>query len=233
MVEFAILALAVIIAARAAPWPPGTPALWKLTSVVSALASMGTWTVLMQAQWTPVLALGVALAYHLWKHGYEAGGGFVIVFAAGMVKPQLALGLLAFLLGWHRRRVILGALAGVAALAAACFAIVGFSGIGGLLAILASSTTRWNLRNMLSFVGVVGSYLGNGVLAHIVGVIASAAACAVALWLGTLLHRDPHRLDIALVGATVLSLLAAPHAYSDDLVMLAPVFVIGVAIAAR
>jgi hypothetical protein len=35
------------------------------------------------------------------------------------------------------------------------------------------------------------------------------------------------------VGAAVLSLVASPHAYSDDLVMLAPALVIGVAAAAR
>jgi peptidoglycan/LPS O-acetylase OafA/YrhL len=53
------------------------------------------------------------------------------------------------------------------------------------------------------------------------------------VWLGTRVRRDPSRLDTALVGAAVLSLVASPHAYPDDLVMLAPVFVIGVAAAAR
>jgi peptidoglycan/LPS O-acetylase OafA/YrhL len=46
-------------------------------------------------------------------------------------------------------------------------------------------------------------------------------------------RKDPSRLDTALVGAAVLSLVASPHAYPDDLVMLAPAFVIGVAAAIR
>ena len=233
LVEVAVLAAAVIIAARNAPWAPNTPLLWRWAAVAAALASLGTWTVLMQAQWTPVLALGIALAYRFWKRGHEATGALILVVAAGTAKPQLALGLMAFLLGWRRRRVILGAVAGAAVLAVGCLALVGGSGIGGFIGILAASTTRWDLRNMLSFVGVVGSYFGNGVAAHAVGALATVAACAAAVWFGSMVRRDASRLDIALIGATVLSLLAAPHAYSDDLVMLAPVFVIAVAAGSR
>ncbi len=233
LVEVAVLAAAVIIAARNAPWSPSTPLLWRSAAVAAALASLGTWTVLMQAQWTPVLALGIALAYRSWKRGHEATGSLILVVAAGMAKPQLALGLMAFLLGWRRRRIILGAVAGAVVLAVGCLALVGSSGIGGFIGMLAASTTRWDLRNMLSFVGVVGSYFGNGAPAHAVGALATATACAAAVWFGSMVRRDPSRLDIALIGATLLSLLAAPHAYSDDLVMLAPVFVIAVAIGSR
>ena len=231
--EVAVLAAAVIIAARNAPWPRNTPLLWRSAAVAAALASLGTWTVLMQAQWTPVLALGIALAYRFWKRGHEATGALILVVAAGMAKPQLALGLMAFLVGWRRRRVILGGLAGAAVLAVGCLALVGTSGVGGFIGILAASTTRWDLRNMLSFVGVVGSYFGNGMASHAVGALATAGACAAAVWFGSMVRRDLSRLDVALIGATLLSLLAAPHAYSDDLVMLAPVFVIAVAVGSR
>jgi hypothetical protein len=233
LLEVAVLVLTVVLAVRDAPWPSPTPRLWKVAAGATALASMGTWTLLLQAQWTPVLALGLALAYRFWKRGHEASGALVLVVAAGMAKPQLALGLIAFLLGWRSRRIILGAVAGAAALGLASLALVGPSGIRGLIAILASSTTRWDLGNMLSAVGVIGSYLGNSAAAHMVGVLVSAGACAAAVWLGVLVRRDPNRLETALIGATVLSLLAAPHAYSDDLVMLAPLFVVAVAVTAR
>jgi hypothetical protein len=101
------------------------------------------------------------------------------------------------------------------------------------VSILASSTTRWELATMVSFIGVVGSLFGNGLGAHMIGLAASGLACAIAVWLGTTVRRDPSRLDTALVGAAVLSLVASPHAYPDDLVMLAPALVIGVAAAAR
>jgi hypothetical protein len=156
-----------------------------------------------------------------------------LVVSAGIAKPHLALGLLAFLLGWRRRRIILGAIAGAGGLALASLALVGPSGIDGFVKILAGSTTRWVLANMLSFIGVVGSLFGSGASAHLISLVATLLACAAAVWLGALVRRDPSRLDTALVGAAVLSLVASPHAYSDDLVMLAPVMVIGVAAAAR
>lgn len=232
ILEFAVLLLAIVLAIRSVEWPPGTPRVWKVAAGAAALASMGTWTTLIQAQWTPILALGIVLAYRAWKGGHQATGAALLVVSAGIAKPHLALGLLAFLLGWRRRRIILGAIAGAGGLALASLALIGPSGIDGFVKILAGSTTRWVLANMLSFIGVVGSLFGSGAAAHLISLVATLLACAAAVWLGALVRRDPSRLDTALVGAAVLSLVASPHAYSDDLVMLAPVMVIGVAAAA-
>jgi hypothetical protein len=232
IVELVVLLVAVVIAVRSATWPRGIAPLWKISAGAAAMASMGTWTVLVQAQWTPLVALGLALAHRDWKNGHHARGAAVLVITAGMVKPHLALGLIAFLLGWRNRSAILGGLAGAVALAIASFALVGPHGIAGFVSIVAGSTGRWDLRNMLSFVGVAGAFFGNGVGAHILGALGSLVACAVAAWLGILVHRDLSRIDVALAGAAVLSLLAAPHAYSHDLVMLAPAFVWGAAGAA-
>jgi hypothetical protein len=233
LLELAVLILAVVLAVRTVDWPPGTRGVWKIAAGAAALAGVGTWTMFVQAQWTPLLALGLVLAYRSWKGGHLATGAAVLVVSAGIAKPHLALGLLAFLIGWRRRRVILGALAGGAALAVASFALVGPSGVTGFVNILASSTTRWALSTMVSFIGVVGSVFGNGLVAHLVGLAATLLACAAAFWLGMRVRRDATRLDTALAGAAVLSLLASPHAYPDDLVMLAPALVIGVAAAAR
>jgi hypothetical protein len=233
LLELAVLILAVVLAVRTVDWPPGTRGVWKIAAGAAALAGVGTWTMFVQAQWTPLLALGLVLAYRSWKGGHLATGAAVLVVSAGIAKPHLALGLLAFLIGWRRRRVILGALAGGAALAVASLALVGPSGVTGFVNILASSTTRWALSTMVSFIGVVGSVFGNGLVAHLVGLAATLLACAAAFWLGMRVRRDATRLDTALAGAAVLSLLASPHAYPDDLVMLAPALVIGVAAAAR
>jgi hypothetical protein len=233
VLELVVLILAVVLAVRWVEWPVGTPRIWRVAAAAAALAGMGTWTMFVQAQWTPVLALGIVIAYRSWKRGHLATGAAVLVVSAGIAKPHLALGLLAFLLGWRERRVILGALAGVGALALASLALVGPAGVAGFVSILASSTTRWELATMVSFIGVVGAVFGNGLAAHLVGLAASLLACAAAVWLGMRVRSDFGRLDTALVGAAVLSLVASPHAYPDDLVMLAPAFVIGVASAAR
>ena len=233
VLELAVLIVAVVLAVRSVEWPAGTPRLWRVATGAAALAGVGTWTMFVQAQWTPLLALGLVLAYRWWKGGHHAAGAAVLVVSAGIAKPHLALGLLAFLVGWRERRVIIGALAGAAGLAIASLALVGPSGLSGFIAILASSTTRWQLSAMVSFIGVVGSIFGSGVAAHAVGLGVSLLACGAAVWLGAMVRRDPRRLDTALAGAAVLSLVASPHAYPDDLVMLAPAVVIGVAAAAR
>ena len=233
VLELAVLVLAVVLAVRSVEWPAGTPRLWQVAAGAAALAGLGTLTTFVQAQWTPLLALGLVVAYRSWKCGRLATGAAVLVVSAGIAKPHLALGLLAFLLGWRERRVIAGAIAGAAGLAVASLALVGPAGLAGFVGVLASSTTRWELATMVSFIGVVGSVAGNGLVAHVIGLVASLLACAAALWLGMTVRRDPRRLDAALVGAAVLSLLASPHAYPDDLVMLAPALVIGAAAAAR
>jgi Glycosyltransferase family 87 len=233
LLELGVLVLAVVLAVRTVEWPAATPRVWKVAAGAAALAGVGTWTMFVQAQWTPLLALGLVLAYWSWKRGHLATGAGVLVVSAGIAKPHLALGLLAFLIGWRRRRVILGALAGGAGLAVASLTLVGPSGVAGFVNILASSTTRWALSTMVSFIGVAGSLFGNGLAAHLVGLVASLLACAAALWLGMRVRRDASQLDTALVGAAVLSLLASPHAYPDDLVMLAPALVIAIAAVAR
>jgi hypothetical protein len=78
---------------------------------------------------------------------------------------------------------------------------------------------------MVSFVGIPGSLLGNGISTHVLAAVASVVACAAAWRLGALARTDSSRLTIALAGATVLSLVAAPHAYAQDLVMVAPALV--------
>src|ERR1017187_5412144 len=188
VLELAVIVIAVVLAVRTGEWPAGTPRLWKAAAGAAALTGMGTWTMFVQAQWTPLLALGLVLAYRSWKGGHMATGAAVLV---------------------------------------------GSAGVAGFFSILASSTTRWELATMVSFIGVVGSVFGNGMAAHLIGLAVSLVACAAAAWLGMTVRRDPSHLDTALAGAAVLSLIASPHAYPDDLVMLAPALVIGFAAAAR
>ena len=232
LLELGVLAIAVVVAVRAAPWPDGVPRSWRWAAGAMALAGAGTWAVWAQAQWAPLLALGLAVAYSCWRRGHLATGAAALVASAAVGKPQLALGLLAFMLGWRERRVILGALAGAAGVALVSLAIVGPAGMGGFIAIVAGSAARWNLRLMSSIVGLAGSYLGNGPAAHAAAAAGSLAACVAAFWLGSRVRRDQRALPLALTGAAVLSLLAAPHAYLHDLAMLAPVAVLAVAAAA-
>ena len=223
LLELGALVLAVVVAVRAAPWPAGSTRLTRVAAGAAALAGAGTLVVVAQAQWTPLAALGLAVAYSCWRGDRRALGAAALVASAAIAKPHLALGLLAFMLGWRDRRVIVGAVAGAAGIALASLAIVGSSGVAGFLGIVAGSTVRWDLRLMLSVSGLAGSYLGNGAAAHAAATAGTVLACGAACWLGARARRPPEHLDLCLAGAAVLSLLAAPHAYLHDLVLLAPV----------
>lgn len=231
--SLAVLLLAVVVAVRSAPWPETTPKLWRAATGLAAMASTGTWTLLLQGQWTSLTALGLALAYRDWRNGHEARGAVILVLAAGIAKPHLALGLAAFLLGWGHRRAILGAIGGIATLAAGSLLVVGASGVLAFAGLAGSQSGAWDLRRMLSFIAIPGSIAGNGTISEAVGLAGTAAACVVAGRLGALARRHPERFDRALIAAAVLSLLGAPHAYAQDLVMLAPVLIWAVAIAAE
>jgi Glycosyltransferase family 87 len=231
--SLALLVLAVVVAVRSAPWPETTPKIWRVAAGLAAMASMGTWTLLLQGQWTSLTALGLALAYRDWRHGHGARGAVVLVLAAGIAKPHLALGLAAFLLGWGHRRVILGAVGGIAGLAVASLLAVGTAGVLAFAGLATAQGGAWDLRRMLSFIAIPGSIAGNGTISEAIGLAGTAAACVVAWRLGALARHHPDRFDRALIAATVLSLLGAPHAYAQDLVMLAPVLIWAVAIAAE
>jgi glycosyl transferase family 87 len=228
-----LLMLAVVVAVRSAPWPETTPRIWRLAAGSAALASIGTWTLLLQGQWTSLTALGLALAYRDWRHGHQARGAVILVLAAGIAKPHLALGLGGFLLGWGHRRVILGAIAGIAGLAVASLLAVGTAGVLAFAGLATAQGGAWDFRRMLSFIAIPGSFAGNGTISEAVGLAGTAVACVVAWRLGALARRHPERFDRALIAAAALSLLGAPHAYAQDLVMLAPVLIWAVAIAAE
>lgn len=226
-----ILALAVVIAVRSAPWPAATPKIWRVAAGMVAMGSIGTWTLLLQGQWSSLTALGLALAYRDWRHGHEARGAVVLVLAAGVAKPHLALALAAFLIGWRQRNVILGAVAGLAGLAVASVAVVGTAGVMAFAGLATAQGGAWDLGRMLSFIAIPGAIAGNGTTSEVIGLGGTAVACVIAWALGDLARRHPERFDWALIAAAVLSLLGAPHAYAQDLVMLAPVLIWAIALA--
>ncbi len=141
-----LLALAVVIAVRSAPWRATTSTAWRAAAGMVAMASFGTWTLLLQGQWSSLTALGLALAYRDWRNGHQVRGAVILVLAAGVAKPHLALGLAAFLIGWRQRRVIVGAIAGLAALAVASVAVVGTAGVMAFAGLATAQGGAWDLR---------------------------------------------------------------------------------------
>jgi len=222
ILQFALLVISVVVAIRGSPGWRELPGLTLAAIGLAALACLGTWATLLLGQWDGVSALGLAIAYWSLRRHRPATAGAVLAVSSLIAKPHLALGLAAFVLGWRDRRLIGGAVAGLVAAVALSLLVAGPGGVGGFVGAAIHSTTRWQLANMVSLVGIGGAIAGNGTAAHLVAGVAELAAVAVAAVLGSMVRSRPARLEAALAGAAVLSLLASPHAYWDDLALLVP-----------
>jgi len=224
--QLVMLALAVGVAAWAAPWPPSVRRSGVAgAAALAALAGTGTLSLGLLGQWDGFSALGLAAAYVLWRRGDRFAGGAVLAASAAVAKPHLAIGLAALLVGWRDRRVLAGAAAGLAAVLLVSLLAVGPSGLGGFVDAARADSGRWPLASMLGFTGLFGSWLGDGAATELLAATGSVLALGGCLLLGRRLARDHAALEPCLAAATVLSLLASPHLLSHDLVLLAPVLV--------
>ncbi len=232
--QLAMLAAAVTVAARFAAWPrrlAGNGA--RSVTILVALAGTGTLSLGLLGQWDGLSALGLAVAYALWRRDRAGAGGAVLALTSAVAKPHLAIGLAAFVVGWQDRRVLAGATAGVLGVVALSLVAVGPSGLVGFAGGLAADAQRWPLASMLGFTGLTGSWLGEGVSAQVLAGCGSVAAVAACVALGRRLAADRGVLEPCLAAATLLSLLASPHLLSHDLVLLAPMLVAMLAWAAH
>jgi hypothetical protein len=229
--QLAMIVAAVVIATRAAPVVVRDARSRLGVAAVAACAGYGTAVLLALGQIDGLQTLGIALAYSEWRRGRHSWGGFWLAVTVLTGKPHLAFGLAAFLLGWQDRRVLQGAIVG-AVTAFATFLLT--SGVGGTAAFVraaASQLGEWHLATMPALIGLAGSWLGDTLLAHAAAAAASVVAVAIAFLLGRVVRSDRLRLEPALVGAALLSQLAAPHTYAYDLVLLAPLAGIAMATA--
>jgi hypothetical protein len=222
LLQLALLVGAVVVAIRAAPGRRSLPPLTLVAVGLGALACLGTLATLLLGQWDGLSALGLAVAYACLRGRRPATAGAVLAVTALIAKPHLALGLAAFVIGMRDRRLLLGAAGGVVASLLLSLLVASPAGIAGFVGAAIHSTTRWQLANMVSLVGISGAIAGNGTASHLLAAVGSVVAVAIAAALGSAARSRPARLEAALAGAAVLSLLASPHAYWDDLALLVP-----------
>jgi hypothetical protein len=224
LLQLLFLGLALWLVARAAPWPASLSRLPRLAIVLVALAGFGTGLLLLEGQWDGVSALGLGLAYVAWRRGRPGVAGFALGFTAAIAKPQLVIGIAAFMLGRRDWRGIGGALCG-----AALTVVIGFVAVGphGLAAFVTAVATPHDspTAEMQGSSGLFGSLLGEAPGVYFLSIGAGLAAAAAAGWLGIIARRRRDLFEPALCGAVALSLFASPHLLGHDLTLLAPVMI--------
>jgi hypothetical protein len=228
LLQLALMLGALFLVARTAPWPATLPRLPRLAIVLIALAGFGTGLLFVEGQWDGVSVLGLAAAYALWRRERTAAAGFALGFTAAIAKPQLVIGVAAYMIGRRDWRAVGGALAG-----AAVTVVIGLVGTGphALTAFVTAIATPSNspTAQMQGTSGLFGSLLGHAPGVFLLAVGAGIAAAAVAGWLGTVARRRHDLFEPSLCGAVALSLFASPHLLGHDLTLLAPVLVAGLA----
>ena len=228
LVQLLLMALALLLVTRAAPWPTSLPRLPRVAIVLVSLAGFGTGLLFVEGQWDGVSVLGLAGAYALWRRDRSAAAGFALGFTAAIAKPQLVIGIAAYMVGRRDWRAVGGAVLG-----AAVTVVIGLIGAGprALASFIIAIATPSNspTAQMQGTSGLFGSLLGHAPGVFLLAVAAGIAAAAVAGWLGTVAHRRPDLFEPTLCGAVALSLFASPHLLGHDLTLLAPVFVAAVA----
>jgi Glycosyltransferase family 87 len=222
LLQLALVALAVGVAVRAAPWSPGTPRELRAAAFLGGTAGVGSLVLLLHGQWDGVSALSLALTYASWRRGHPGRAGALLMGGALLAKPHLAVGLAAWLLAQRHRRAVAGAVAGLVAVAAASLVLAGPAACEGWLGSLAGSATHSPLPSLLGFTGLFGSWIRVDAVAQALAAVASVAAVGACWLLGDRSRRRPGLLEPSLAGATALSLVAAPHLLMHDLALLAP-----------
>ena len=228
LLQLALMALALLLVTGTAPWPTAFPRLPRAAVLLVALAGFGTGLLFVEGQWDGVPALGIAVAYALWRRDRPALAGFALGFTAAIAKPQLVIGVAAYMIGRRDWRAVGGALAG-----AGVTIVIGLIGAGprALASFIAAIATPSNspTAQMQGTSGLFGSLLGHAPGVFLLAVGAGVAAAAVAGWLGTVAHRRPDLFEPSLCGAVALSLFASPHLLGHDLTLMAPMVVAGAA----
>lgn len=221
-VQVALVVLAAVIAVRATP--AHRTRQWIVVAAIGGLAvtHVGLDNLVAVGQWTGVNALGVAMAYRCWRRGSHMAGGAWLVASSALFKPHLALGLAVFLIAWGNRRALSGAAIAAAASVAALFALVGVNGVHALISNDIALNGAPNQQGGASIAALPSMWFSDGPAAYLMGAIASCAILAMCALLGRRLRRDSSLLAPALATATVLSLLASPHAFLYDDVLLVP-----------
>jgi hypothetical protein len=171
-------------------------------------------------QWDPLLVLAAAGALVLALRGEGLAAGAVLSLL--LVKPQLAWLVIPALLVAGHRRILGGLLAGAGIWAVSTVVIVGVGGLADWY----RSNVQMDVGDSWKTAGVPGLLVqltGRPGVAFPMAVVCGMVAMALLWRVRSRLRVDP---ALAITSGLALSLLAAPHVFGADLLLLAPLVVL-------
>jgi glycosyl transferase family 87 len=230
LVSAALMLVALLILQRAVPLDGGTHRLDRRAigwGLLGLLAAVPTWATLTEGQVTPALLLGAALVAAAWRWNQPAlAAGAAMLLA---IKPQYLPPYLIVLYGARQWRSLAAAGAGAAAVLLSPLAAGGAAGVLAMLHNALSANQVVALRLNETWVGLLAPTLS----------AATATALGVGLYASVMLGllivawRRPASTLAFAAAAGCLGVLASPHGFPHDLLLLAIPAWLGFALARR
>lgn len=219
----AIIAAAALIALKV-PWPPNTATAVRVAIVAAAIGAPTVGALLLFGESDGLFTLAVTVGYLLYVRRHPLAGGVALGLAAGMGKPHLLLGVLAFLLFRRAMTMVVGLIATAGAVNLMAIAVLGPSTALSFVSSVIHSGVDHPPSGLVGIAGLIASWLGNGAAVRLAGLLVSIMVIALCARLGVMSGRRPSHTPALLAASFALSLLGSPHLLVPDLVMLIPAF---------
>jgi hypothetical protein len=220
----ATIAAAALIALRVR-WPMTIPVTLRVGIVAAAVGAPTVGALLLSGESDGLFTLAVAVSYLWFARGRMLSAGVALGLAAGLGKPHLMIGVLAFLAFRRDLRLVVGCILTATIVNLAAIAVVGSNSALGFVSAVAGSGMDHAPSGLLGLAGLLASWFGNGVPVRVLGLAASVAVIGLCARLGVISSRRPKHTPELFAAIVALSLLASPHLLTPDMVVLVPVLV--------
>lgn len=141
------------------------------------------------------------------------------------IKPQLCIGVLAFVIGWKNRRAVIGGVTGGGIVVVGSLVLVGFHGFAMWLGLTKDLLVHRGQGEYLGIPGLLTTILGSHSVTYVMTGVAVGFLGLGAGWVGLQVRNGRVNPAVGVSVAVIISLCASPHLYLHDFVVFAPIFV--------
>jgi hypothetical protein len=224
-VQLLVAIAAALLIALKLRWPVTIPVTLRVGIVAAAVGAPTVGALLLSGESDGLFTLAVAASYLWFARGRMLSAGVALGLAAGLGKPHLLIGVLAFLAFRRDYRLVLACIGTATAVNLIAIAVLGSGTALGFASAVTSSGIDHAPSGLLGLVGLVASWFGNGAPVRVLGLVASVAVIGLCARLGVISRRRSMHTPELFAAVVALSLLASPHLLTPDMVVLVPALV--------